>query len=140
MKRNGFVAVLIIGIIACLCGCAKNELKDHVFSSYRDSIKISFAGDSATLILVDTDTRDKTTVELTYKIDGSNLYLYDAGGIERITATIEEDGKVIHLTRFNGVDKLGFSSNLYRDDAGDIKGAAESSLIKSVDDEIKAQL
>ena len=56
-----------------------------------------------------------------YRIEGNDLLLYDVYGIERITATIKEDGKLISITHFVGVNDLSnFSSpDLYREDVKD---------------------
>ena len=141
MKRLIVIFAFVLGLCMCLCACSKDELKGHTFSSSLGAFTLSFGEESnATLVSTNLDTDRKTTADLTYKIEGDDLFLY-ADGIERITATIKEDGKLITITHFDGVDNLStFSSTLYREDAKDLQESAKSSVYQEMSDEIERQL
>ena len=140
-KRGGkgtkrIIGIAMVSIPLLLVACvvlnflgAKDELEGHQFSSSNNAIVLSFGEYSnVTLTLTNHDTNQTSDTDMIYRIEGNDLLLYDVFGIERITATIKEDGKLISITHFVGVNDLSnFSSpDLYREDVKDEQERVES--------------
>ena len=116
------IPLLLVACLGVIFLCAKDEVKGHQFSSSNNAIVLSFGEYSnVTLTLTNHDTNQTSNTDMIYRIEGNDLFLYDSYGILRITATIKEDGKLISITHFVGVNDLSnFSSpDLYREDVID---------------------
>lgn len=123
------IPLLLVACVGLKFLCAKDELEGHQFSSSNNAIVLSFGEYSnVTLTLTNHDTNQTSDTDMIYRIEGNDLLLYDVFGIERITATIKEDGKLISITHFVGVNDLSnFSSpDLYREDVKDKQERVES--------------
>ena len=129
------IPLLLVACVGLNFLCAKDELEGHQFSSSNNAIVLSFGEYSnVTLTLTNHDTNQTSDTDMIYRIEGNDLFLYDSYGILRITATIKEDGKLISITRFVGVNDLSnFSSpDLYREDVKDEQESLESGNTSSV--------